>query len=137
MIIRGHNPFQKCPHGRSLKIVQCYSTIGHVQSKLGSCQTHFEQDFTAALTVSSVIQKLPEILQKDNESVIQNVSRCADILLGFRTKTDVHEVPTQLQFNTTEKVAFDAIEEAVRTRITRETKQKMQVLTFDMGSSFH
>jgi hypothetical protein len=40
----------------------------------------FEKDYRATPTVSSIIQKLPEIRQKDNESVIQYVSICANIL---------------------------------------------------------
>ncbi len=46
--------------------------------------TQFEQDYRAAPTISSVIQKLPEIKQKDNESVNQYVSRCAEILLELK-----------------------------------------------------
>jgi hypothetical protein len=44
----------------------------------------FEQDYRVAPIISSVIQKLPEINQKDFESVIQYVSRCAKILLEFK-----------------------------------------------------
>jgi hypothetical protein len=40
-------------------------------------KTQFEQDFKGAPTVSSVIQTLPEIRQKDNKA---QVSRCAEIL---------------------------------------------------------
>ena len=42
-------------------------------------KAQFERDFRASPTISSVISKLPEIRQKDNESVIQYVSRCAEI----------------------------------------------------------
>jgi hypothetical protein len=52
-------------------------------------QTQFEQDLWATTTVFSVIQKFPEIRQKDNETVIQYVSRCAVILLELKAKTDV------------------------------------------------
>jgi hypothetical protein len=43
--------------------------------------TQFKQNFCATPIVSSVIQKLLETRQKDNETVIQYVSRCAEILL--------------------------------------------------------
>ena len=55
-------------------------------------KTQYEQDFRATPTISSVIQKLPEIRQKDNESVIQYVSQWAEILLELTTKTDVLDV---------------------------------------------
>ena len=45
----------------------------------------FEKDFKAAPSSSSVTQKLPEIRQKDNETVIQYISRCAEILLELKT----------------------------------------------------
>jgi uncharacterized protein (DUF2235 family) len=78
----------------------------------------FVQYFKAALTVSLVIQTLPEIRQKDNESV-QCVSRCVEVQLEVRIKTDVLKVPILLQFNAAEMVAYNAIEEEDRTRITR------------------
>ena len=44
-------------------------------------KARFEIDYKATPTVSSVIQKLPEIRQKDNETVTKYVIRCAEILL--------------------------------------------------------
>ncbi len=41
-------------------------------------KNQFEQDFRATPTVSLVIQKLPEIKQKDSELVIQYVNRFAE-----------------------------------------------------------
>ena len=70
-------------------------------------------------TVSSVIQKLPEIRQKDNETVNQYVSRCAEILLELKAKTDVLNMNMQLQLTAEETAAYNAIDEALRIRITR------------------
>jgi hypothetical protein len=41
--------------------------------------TQFEQDYRATPTASSVIQKLQEIRQKENEKGLKYVSRCAKI----------------------------------------------------------
>ena len=43
-------------------------------------------DFRAAPTSSKVIQKLPEIRQKDNEMVNQYTIRCAEILMELKDK---------------------------------------------------
>jgi hypothetical protein len=47
---------------------------------------------SATPTVSSVIQKLPELREKDNKSVIQYPSRYAEIPLELKTKTCVLEM---------------------------------------------
>jgi hypothetical protein len=49
-------------------------------------KTQFEQDYRAALKISLVIQKLPEIKLKDIESVNQYVSLCTEILLELKLK---------------------------------------------------
>jgi hypothetical protein len=56
----------------------------------------FKLDFIATTTISSVIKKLWEIRQIDNESVIQYVSQSPEILLELKTKTDVLDVKMQL-----------------------------------------
>jgi hypothetical protein len=76
-------------------------------------------------------QKLPEIRQKDNESVIKYVSRCGEILLELNRKTDGLEVKMQLQL-TTELTATHNINEVLRVRITREIKMKTQAVTFNL-----
>jgi hypothetical protein len=62
--------FQKWSQGRSLEKVRCPSItkLGHY--KLCTCQTQLEQNFREAPTIFSVIQKFPEIRQKDNKSAI-------------------------------------------------------------------
>jgi hypothetical protein len=84
-----------------------------------------------------VIQKLPEIRQKDNETVIQYTSRCAEIFLELKTKSDAVKANMQLQLNAAENPAYNGIEEALRLRITRDIKQKAQALTFKIFSGFH
>jgi hypothetical protein len=71
-----------------------------------------------------VIQKLPKRRQKDNETVIQSVSRYAEILLELKTKKYVLYVNMHLQLTAAELAANDKIDEALRVRITREIKQK-------------
>jgi hypothetical protein len=100
-------------------------------------RTQFECDFRATPTVSSVIQKLPEIQQKDNETLIKYICRCAEVLLELKTKSDAVKANIQLQLNAAETAAYNGIEEALRIRITREIKQIAQVLTFNIISEFH
>jgi hypothetical protein len=89
-------------------------------------KTQFENGFRATHTVSSVIQKLPEIRQKDNKTVIQYTSRCAEILLELKTKSDAVEAHMRIQLNAIETTAYNGFEETIRLRITREMKQKVQ-----------
>jgi hypothetical protein len=51
-------------------------------------KAQLEQDYRVALAIYSLFSnsKLPEIKQKDNESVIQYVIRCAKILLEKNPK---------------------------------------------------
>jgi hypothetical protein len=82
-----------------------------------------------------VIQKLSKIRQKDNETVIQYVSRCAEILLKLKTKTDVLDANMQLQLNAVETAAHNGIEETLRVTNTREIKQK-PTITLNVISRF-
>jgi hypothetical protein len=84
------------------------------------CKNPFEQDFRATPTVSLVIQKLPEIRQRDNETVIQYVSRCAEVVLELKTNPDILDVNVQLQLKATKTAAYNETEEAFRVRITRK-----------------
>jgi hypothetical protein len=77
--------------------------------------------------VPQVIQKQPEIRRTDNETVMQNLNRCAEIILGLKPKTDVLEVNLQRQLNTAETGAYSGIEGALSVRITREIKQKTSI----------
>ena len=54
----------------------------------------------------SAIQKLPEIMQTDNETVVQCIGRCAEILLELKTKADVLDINMQLQINGIETAAY-------------------------------
>ncbi len=74
-------------------------------------RTQFEKDFRGTTTVSSVKHKLPEIRQKDNETVIQYVSRCEEILFELKTKTDVLDVNVQLQLNDAKTATYNGIKE--------------------------
>jgi hypothetical protein len=76
-------------------------------------RTQFKQDFRATTTVSSVIQKFPEIIQKDKLAVIQYVSRHAEMLLELKTSTDVLLINRQLQLNAAETAAYNEIEKAL------------------------
>ena len=87
-------------------------------------KARFERDFKASPTICSVISKLPEIRQKDNKSVIQYVSRCAEILLELKAKTDVVEANIQLTLSDEDTALYTGIEAAARARITREIKLK-------------
>ena len=80
---------------------------------------------------------MPEIRQKDNETVIQYISRCAEILLEHKTNTDIADTNMLLTLNAEETAAYNAIAEPLRTRITREIKMKSQELTFSLISGFH
>ena len=100
-------------------------------------KAQFEEDYTATPSISSVIQKMPEIWQKDNETVIQYISRCAEILLELKSKTDIADMNMQLTLSAEETAAYNGIEAALRARITREIKMKSQELTFNLISGFH
>ncbi len=67
--------------------VQCSLTNGCGPFKMENVKTQFEHDYKVTHTVSLVIQKLP-----DNEIAMQYISRCAEILLELKTKTDVLDV---------------------------------------------
>jgi hypothetical protein len=84
-----------------------------------------------------VIQKWPDIRQKDNESVIQYVSQCTECLLELKTKTDVLDSNVQLQLTAADTAVYKGIEETVRIRITREFRIRTQALTFNLISGFH
>jgi hypothetical protein len=58
-------------------------------------------------------------------------------LLKLKTKSDAVEAHMQLQLNAAETAANNGIEEALRLGITREIKQKVQALTFNIISGFH
>ena len=100
-------------------------------------KAQFEEDYRATPSISSVIQKMPEIRQKDNETVIQYISRCAEILLELKTKTDIADINMLLTLSAEETAAYNAMAEPLRTRITREIKIKSQELTFNLISGFH
>ena len=100
-------------------------------------KTQFERDFKASPTISSVISNLTEIRQKDNESVIQYVSRCAEILLELKTKTDVLEANMQLHLNDADTALYTGIEATARARITSEIKLRTEAHTFNLISGFH
>jgi hypothetical protein len=100
-------------------------------------RSQLEIGFWVTPTVSSVIQKLQEIRQKYNVTVIQYICRCAEILLEFKTKSDAVEANMQLQLNAAKTAAYNGIEEALRLRKNREIKQKAQALTFHIISGFH
>ena len=100
-------------------------------------KARFERDFKASPTICSVISKLPEIRQKDNESVNQYVSRCAEILLELKAKTDVVEANIQLTLTDEDTALYTGIEVAARARITREIKLKTQAILFNLISGFH
>ena len=83
------------------------------------------------------MQKLPEINWKDNESVIQYVSRCAEILLELKSKTDILDINMQLQLSEADTAIYTGIEELARIIITKEMKMRTQALTFNLISGFH
>jgi hypothetical protein len=56
-------------------------------------------------------------------------------LKKLKTQTDFQEVPIQLTLTAT--AAYNGIEEALRLKITREIKNKAQVLTFNLMIGFH
>ena len=74
----------------------------------------FEEDFKAAPSSSSVIQKLPEIRQKDDETVIDYVSLVAEILLDLKAKTDISEINMQLQLSDVATASYTGLNEAVK-----------------------
>jgi hypothetical protein len=76
-------------------------------------------------------------LAKRQKTLNLYVSRCAEILIELKIKSDTVETNMQLQFNATETAAYNGIDETVRIRITREIKQKAQALTFSIISGFH
>ncbi len=83
----------------------------------------FEEDFRATPSSSSVIQKLPEIKQKDDEFVIDYVSRVAEILLDLKANTDVIDINMQLQLSDIATAGYTGLDEAVRNEITWEIQK--------------
>ena len=100
-------------------------------------KAQFEEDFKAAPSSSSVIQKLPEIRQKDDETVIDYVSRVAEILLDLKAKTDISEITMQLQLSDVATAGYTGMDEAVKNLINKEIKKQAQTLTFNLISGFH
>ena len=73
--------FRNAIRGEVLKWYNAQPLVDVDNLEWENVKTQFENDFHATPTVSLVIQKLPEIRQKDNATVIQYTSRCAEILL--------------------------------------------------------
>jgi hypothetical protein len=61
--------------------------------------------------------------------VNQYKSRCVEILLDLKSKTDILDVNIQLQLTDAYVAVYTNMEEAARIRITREIKRKTQALT--------
>ena len=60
-------------------------------------KAQFIFNFRAAPTDSTVIQKLPEIRQKDNDTVNQYFSECAKIILELNENPDITGLLMNLQ----------------------------------------
>ena len=86
-------------------------------------KAHFEEDFQGTPNSSSVIQKLPEIRQKDDERVIDYVSRVTEILLDLKAKTDISELNMQLQLSDAATAVYTGLNEAEKHEITKEIKK--------------
>ena len=72
--------------GEVLKWFNALPLMEMVDTDCDAVKAQFIIDFRAAPTSSKVIQKLPEIRQKDNEMVNQYTIRCAEILMELKDK---------------------------------------------------
>ena len=89
-------------------------------------KAQFEEDFQASPNSSSVIQKLPEIKQKDDEKVIDYVSRVAEILLDLKAKTDISEINIQLQLSAAATATYTGLDEAMKMKSPKKLKNKLK-----------
>jgi hypothetical protein len=108
---RGWRDLQTVTHFRNAsrgEVLKWYNALPLLDVDLNwvDVKTQFEKDFRATPTNSSGIQKLPEIKQKVDESVIQGVSRCTEILLELKTKTNVPNLNMHLQLPAEETEAY-------------------------------
>ena len=78
--------FRNALRGKALKWYNMLPLMELNNLDWGLVKAQFEEDFQASPSSSSVIQKLPEIRQKDDETVIDYVSRVAEILLELKSK---------------------------------------------------
>jgi hypothetical protein len=129
--------FRKTLRGEVLKWYNALPLLGIDDLNWVSVKTQFEKNYRAAPTISLVVQKLPEIKQKENKSVNKYLSRCAEILFELKTKTDISNIHCPLKLSAANGAIYMGIEAAARTRITQEIKLKAQILTFNLISGFH
>ena len=78
--------FRNALRGEVLKWYNALPLMDIINLDWQVVKSRFEIDYKASPTVSSVIHKLPEIRQKDNETLNQYVSRCAEILIELKAK---------------------------------------------------
>ncbi len=64
------------------------------------------------------------------------VSRCAEILLELKTKTDILHINCPLKLSATDGAIYMGIKEAATTHIAQEVKLRAQTLPFNLISGF-
>ena len=105
--------FRNALRGKALKWYNMLPLMEMNNLNWDVVKLQFEKDFKATPSSSSVIQKMPEIRQKDDESVIDYVSRVAEILLDLKARTDVIDINMQLQLSDIATAGYTGLDEAV------------------------